>query len=239
MAARVVAIHQPNFFPWLGYFEKLARADVFVLLDDAQFPKKGGTWVNRVRMLVNGRPTWVTAPVNRSYHGVREIREMQLDGSTAWRAKVVKTVQASYVRALQFDEVFGRISGLIENPTDELIAYNLTAIRALAHDLGLDTDKLVTSSELGVDAAATERLVSLVKAVDGDAYLAGGGAAEYQQDELFAQAGIELIPQRFRHPRYPQPVEPAVEGLSVIDALMNCGFEGTAALLASASPAGD
>lgn len=232
----LVAVHQPNFFPWLGYFDKLSRADVFVLLDDAQFPKMSrGTWVNRVRMLINGLPAWVTVPVDRSYHGFREIREMRIKESVPWRKKLTKTIQTSYGKAPHFDAVFGRISQLIENPTDELAAFNLAAIRALADDLKLDTGKLVISSELGVQGKATDRLISLVKAVGGDAYLAGGGASGYQRDELFGEAGIELVAQRFSHPHYPQPVEPPVEGLSIVDALMNCGFEGTSALLAKGS----
>jgi hypothetical protein len=85
MTQRLVAIHQPNFFPWLGYFDKLARADVFILLDDAQYPKTGGTWSNRVQLLINEKPAWVTVPVVRSYHGVRQIREMRIDEQRPWR----------------------------------------------------------------------------------------------------------------------------------------------------------
>ena len=71
---RLVAIHQPNFLPWLGYFDKLARADVFILLDTVQFPKKAGSWMNRARLLVGGEPSWITVPVVRSYHGLRSTR---------------------------------------------------------------------------------------------------------------------------------------------------------------------
>ena len=74
---KVVAIHQPNFLPWLGFFAKLARADVFVLLDDAQFQKKRGTGSNRVKLLVAGRAAWVTVPIV-GYHGVRAIPEMRI-----------------------------------------------------------------------------------------------------------------------------------------------------------------
>jgi len=74
---RVVAIHQPNFLPWLGYFDKLARADTFVLLDSVQFPKRNGTWMNRVKLLVGGEPGWITVPIVRAYHG--------LGGASSWR----------------------------------------------------------------------------------------------------------------------------------------------------------
>ena len=82
----IVAIHQPNFFPWLGFFDKIARADVFCLLDNVQFPKTGGTWINRVQLWINGKAAWATAPVDRSYSGVRRIREMQARRGTVARA---------------------------------------------------------------------------------------------------------------------------------------------------------
>jgi WbqC-like protein family len=230
MAPRLVAIHQPNFFPWLGYFDKLARADVFILLDDVQFPKKGGTWVNRVRLLVNGKPSWVTVPVDRSYHGVREIREMRIDEQRPWRRKLLATLQASYGAAPHYETVSPLLSELIGNPTDALAQYNHASITALAQAIGLTTE-LVLSSSLGVAGQATERLIELVEAVGGSRYLSGGGAAGYQEDELFAEAGVELVEQGFEPPIYPQLADAPVSGLSVIDALLNCGFQGTRRLL--------
>jgi WbqC-like protein family len=230
MTERLVAIHQPNFFPWLGYFHKLSRADVFVVLDDVQFPKKGGTWVNRVRLLVNEKPSWVTAPVVRSYHGVREIREMRIDEQTPWRRKLLSTLQASYGRAPHNDEVMPLLTELIANPTDKLAEYNRASIVALARVLGLET-QMVLSSSLGTTGRATRRLIQLVKAVGGTGYLSGGGAAGYQEDEWFAGAGLTLVTQEFEPPSYPQLADDPVAGLSVIDALFNCGFEGTRRLI--------
>jgi len=230
MTDRLVAIHQPNFFPWLGYFAKIARADVFVLLDDVQFPKKGGTWINRVRLLVNEEPSWVTVPVVRKYHGVREIREMRIDEQTPWRRKVMGTVQASYGGAPHGDEVMPQLSELIENPTDELAEYNRAAITKLTEALGIETE-MVLSSSLGVSSQATQRLIELVQAVGGTAYLSGGGAEGYQEDERFAEAGIDLVEQGFEPPSYPQLASEPVPGLSVIDALFSCGFAGTRRLL--------
>jgi hypothetical protein len=230
---RIVAIHQPNFFPWLGYFHKMARADVFVWLDDAQFAKSGaGTWSNRVRLLIAGSPQWVTMPVRRDYHGVRRTDEMLIDERQPWREKLLKTIRAHYGKAPHFDAVFPTLGGLIENGADRLVDYNRSAIEAIAQRLGIDTGKCVASSTLDVDAHATDRLIALVRRVGGTTYLSGDGAAGYQEDEKFAAAQIELRFQNFVHPVYPQEKGEFCAGLSVIDALMNCGFERTSALLA-------
>lgn len=223
---KLVAIHQPNFFPWLGYFDKIARADIFLVMDNAQFPKSGkGCWGNRVKLLVNGQPAWVTAPVDRSYQGVISFAEMKYDDSR-WRDKTLRTIQMSYSKAPFFKQVFPFITELVNYPSNNLAEYNFNAIRAIMGAIGLNTDKLVLGSTLNAEGNATDLLISMVKAVDGTAYLCGGGADGYQEDEKFAAAGLELVYQSFSHPTYSQKgsVE-FIPGLSIIDALMNLGFD--------------
>jgi len=198
--SKVVAIHQPNFFPWLGYLNKIARADTFVLLDDVQFPKTGGTWMNRVRLIVHGRPAWVSIPVVRAYHGVRSVREMQINNALPWRPRVLNAIQDSYARAPHFKAVFGFLTAALANPTDNLAAFNLTAVRAVAEALGLNPAKLVLGSGLGVEGTSTDLLVALVKAVGGTAYLCGDGAGGYQDDAKFQETGVALLYQQFQHP---------------------------------------
>lgn len=229
---KVVAIHQPNFFPWLGYFDKITQSDLFIIMDNVQFPKKGGVWSNRVQLIVNGQAAWVTMPVVRAYHGTRRISEIQINNTPPWRAKLLKTIQMNYSRAPFFEAVFPWLSELVNNPTDQLVAYNLSAIRSLMKALKLDTSRLILGSSLEVRGKATNLLISMVRAVGGTAYLSGGGAAGYQEDEKFLAAGIELIYQNFQHPVYPQAsTAEFVPGLSIVDALMHCGFEATRVLL--------
>lgn len=235
MARRVVAVHQPNFLPWLGWWDKLVRADVLVLLDDVQFPKgqgvKSGNWVNRVRFLIGGRPGWLTVPVERRHSGVRTIAETRIDETYRWRDKMLRTIEQSYARAPYVETVMPLIDQLIRSPAGDLAEFNETALTALAAGIGLDPAKLLRSSSLGIDRTGTERLIEIVRAVAGTAYLTGGGATEYQRDNAFALVGIELVQQSFSHPNYPQLAEAPVHGLSIVDALMSCGFDGTARLL--------
>jgi hypothetical protein len=229
---KVVAIHQPNFFPWLGYFDKIARADVFIFLDNVQFPKTGGTWINRTQLAVGGRAKWVTVPIVRAYHGTRAVHEMKIDNNSPWRARLLKTIHMNYARAPFFGAVFPFLTEHVENPTESLSQYNIAAIRALAEVLGLDQSKFVLGSTLSVEGNATHLLIAMTQAVGASAYLCGGGASGYQRDDEFRAATIDLIHQDYEHPPYPQAnTAEFVPGLSVIDALMNCGLEGTQALI--------
>ncbi len=232
MNTKIVAIHQPNFFPWLGYFDKIAWSDVFIIMDNVQFSKKGGTYSNRVQLAINAKADWVTMPVVRSFHGNRRIDEMEINNTTPWREKLLKTVQTSYGRAPFFSAIFSLFEVMVNNQASQLAAYNESAIAALAAAVGLDTSKIVRGSTLQVEGAATDLLINMTRAVGGTSYLAGGSATSYQEDSKFETAGIQLRYQNFMHPVYPQAnCTTFISGLSIIDALMNVGFDGVKAIL--------
>ena len=231
---KLVAIHQPNFFPWLGYFDKIARADIFVFLDHVQFPKKGGVWTNRVKLLIGGEASWFTATINRQYHGTRNINEMSFLQGNPWREKLFKTLEHEYKKHPFFSEVVRVIRPLLLNPENRIADYNIQAITELAKAVGLNTEKLKRSSQYSVDGASNEMLCTLTRTVGGDVYLCGGGAEGYQEDEKFAAQGIGLQYQNFVHPVYPQKNQDSfVPSLSIIDMLMNQGFEKTKTLFHS------
>jgi hypothetical protein len=232
----VVAIHQPNFFPWLGYFDKLAKCDKFVVLDTAQLQKKGGSWVNRVKLAVGGEGQWVTAAIDRNYRGVRAIGEIRFDEPQLWRAKFIKTLTASYAKRPFFAETMDMVAPLIDGNRELLANFNNDAIASIADAIGLDKSKIMLASELRGCGAGTELLIDLTRRAGGTAYLCGGGAQGYQDDQAFADAELDLIYQDFNHPSYPQSNRPGafMPGLSIIDALMNVGIDGTRALLSRA-----
>jgi hypothetical protein len=229
-AERVVAIHQPNFLPWLGYFDKLARADVFVLLDSVQFPRSGhGEWMNRVKLLVQGRPAWATVPILR--RGVQAIHEVGIDESQPWRKKLLRTLEASYGRAPFYDETYALVQDVLGLETGNLADLNEHGVQRLAAFLGLDGADVLRSSTLDVDGEGSDLLAEITRAVEGTVYLSGDGADEYQREESYAERGLVLRYQRFEHPTYAQNAEGFFAGLSVVDALMVCGRDGVRRLL--------
>lgn len=229
---KVIAIHQPTFFPWLGFFNKIIRSDIFVILDSVQFPKTGGFWVNRVKILINGNEHWLTVPIIRAYSGLKLITEMEINNTTRWREKMIKSLEINYKKAPHFESVFPMIRSLISPENSSICDYDLNIMNHLCSVLSIDTAKVVRSSTLNHEGSATDLLVSIVNLVGGGTYMCGGGAANYQEDDKFAHAGIELLYQNFQHPVYPQfNSKTFVPGLSVIDSLMNCGIDGVKDLL--------
>ena len=220
----LVAIHQPNFFPWLGYFDKIRRADYFVFLDAVDYPRAGsggmGSWVNRVRLDIQGEARWVGAPLKRLPLGA-PINHAVIDDSQPWRIKLIKTLTTNYSRAANYRRIVPLIERLVLSSETNLSAFNMAAIRAIAAHLGL-APRFVTQSELSCAGKGTELLVTLIKAVGCDGYLAGGGADAYQEDELFGAHSIRLIYQGFA-PRPYRPPDRFIPGLSVLDYLMHDG----------------
>lgn len=219
---RVVAIHQPNFFPWLGYFDKIRRSDVFIFLDAVDYPRSGsggmGSWTNRVKLSIQGQSRWVTCPVRRVPLG-SSILSVSIDDKQPWRSKLLKTLDANYRKASWYDRALSTLRPLIEYHSTNLSDFNINAIRSISEELGLSSE-FVRQSDLSFKGSATDLLISLVREVDGDTYLAGGGAGGYQEDALFPLNNVELIYQNFEDTIY-GPKESFINGLSVIDFMMN------------------
>lgn len=230
--SKIVAIHQPNFFPWLGYFDKIARSDLFLFFDDVQFPKTGGVWCNRVKLLIGGEARWITAAIDRKYHGTRQVRQMHFLASTQWCEKMLKGLDANYRRHPFYADTISFIEPLIRNSESNIAEYNIHAVTEIAQRVGLDTNKFKRTSDIEAEGSSTELLISLTLHVGGCTYMCGGGADGYQDEALFAHRCVQLCHQNFQHPVYPQRGQiDFVPGLSIIDAAMNLGWEGLQKLL--------
>jgi len=225
----LVAIHQPNFLPWLGYFDKIARADRFVILDSVPLQLTGGNYTNRVKMIVSGKPAWVTMPLRRGHDARNRIDQAEYVGDVVARRKIARSIAQSYAKAPFFSSVMPIVEKILGLDTSSLVEFNLGGIRAVAEFLDISTDHVIRSSEMSVDGHSNELLVQIVRAVGGTEYLAGQGAGGYQDDDIFAAHHIAVRYQAYSHPVYRQSnVAEFVPGMSIIDALMNCGREAAA-----------
>ena len=223
----LVGIHQSHYLPWLCYIDKLMRSDVFIVLDDVQFSKNG--WQNRNKLKTPSGPTILTVPVHaRAGQTLDEVR-ISGDGPD-WKKKHWRTVEQHYRKAPYYDDHAPFLVELYRREWTHLIELNRHMLDYLLDVLGIAT-RVEYASSLDVQGVATERLVHLVKAVGGDAYLSGEFALDaYLDPEPFRESGIELKIQQWTPPTYPQLYGEFIPDLSILDLLMNCGPDACAVL---------
>lgn len=194
----ICAIHQPNFFPWAGFFDKIRKADIFIFLDEVAYPKSGsgsGSWCNRVKLLNAGQPFWYGLPIKKS-SGIQLINNVYFSEKSHNVNKLKKSLQHNYKKSPFYLDAMNEIESLIDFESDSLAEYNINAITKISQLLGLQT-RFVRQSELTHQHHSTELLIELIKQVEADTYLCGGGATGYQNDALFADQQIKLMYQNY------------------------------------------
>lgn len=194
----VCAIHQPNFFPWMPYFDKMRQADVFVILDGVDYPKSGSSmqsWCNRVAVDMHGKDTWFMCPVKRE-SGPQAINEVKINYEQDFRSAWDKLFVHAYKKAPNYTEVSGMIYDLVAQNFENLAEFNLAAIKHIAELLGLKT-KIVRHTDLGLKDTGNQLLIDLCKAVECNTYLSGTGAQDYMDLDAYKNAGIDVIYQDY------------------------------------------
>jgi hypothetical protein len=214
-----VAIHQPQYLPWLGYLAKWAAADLFVFLDTVQYEKNG--WQNRNRIKTPDGARWLTVPV-RARLGTR-IADVSIDVEQPWPARHLRAIEGAYADAPYWPSVRDALGQLYAEPWDRLAPTAVASAQVLAQALGVTTETRLASSFVVDDDDPTGRLVALCKAVGADTYLAGGHGAKYMDGKRFADAGIRVLYQAYSHPIYAQQHGDFVPFLSGLDLLLMHG----------------
>ncbi|RME32381.1 MAG: hypothetical protein D6786_10750 [Gammaproteobacteria bacterium] len=217
-----VAIMQPTYLPWSGYFDLMDQADCFVLLDDVQFSRQ--SWQQRNRILGPQGGHWLTVPVRRAGTPQR-ILEVEIETTTPWRRKHRDAILQGYAGAPGMEVLRDFIEQSYARDWRYLVDLNLHFIRALRDHLGITTP-LRRASELEVEhpAGRSDRLVELCRALGADQYLSPAGAWEYLgTGEALREAGIGLLYHDYTPVPYRQRAEGFVSFLSVLDLLLNEG----------------
>ena len=217
----IVAVHQPQYLPWLGYFDKIRRADVFCYLNDVQYKKN--EWQNRNRIKTAQGWQWITVPVR--YRFPQKINEVYINNAVEWKKKHLQAMVTNYNRAPYFKQVVGILEDAFSKDWEFISELNVHLIESLKIMLNLETKRSVHSSDLELRDEPTDRLIDICKALGADTYLAGQGGIEYMDLERFEKSGLKVIIQEFKHPVYPQLFEEFQSHLSIVDLLCNCGPE--------------
>lgn len=222
----IISAHQPHFFPWLGYLDKIMQCDIFVILDTCQF--RYHYYQNRVKIKTSGGEQWITVPVEKNESIIKDVR---ISGDH-WKKKMIKTLEMNYSKTPYFKDYWNRVKKIINKKRSLLEYLDIDTICFFKNVLDMDVP-IVLSSELDVVGVKDDWILNVCKKLKADIYLSGINDKKYINEQSFLDFGIEVIYQEFEHPYYPQLYGDFIEGLSGLDALFNVGAEGVKRLLRS------
>jgi WbqC-like protein family len=220
----IVAAHQPHYLPWLGYLDKLAKADLFVIMDDLQYEAQN--FQNRQRLKTQSGATWLTVPLERGTQSDR-ICDKKIDNSGSpkqhWQRRTWLTIEHAYARAPYFGRYADELRELYARPWASLLALDLHVLQLARGWFGIETP-MVMASSLGLTGHKTDRILDMCKKVGARAYLTGGGgSADYLDSERLGRGGVGVIWQHFQHPMHAQRYGAFTSHLGFLDLLFNCG----------------
>jgi len=231
-----IAISQPAYLPWLGYFDLIDQVDTFVLLDSVQFEKQ--SWQQRNRIKTPSGLQWLTVPVVFRGHFGQRIRDVAIRDPEFFR-KHLKAIELNYRRTPFFHRYFPEFSEILQShSTSLLVELNQQLIQWVCNVLGIRTE-LFRSSDLDERGHRSELLVNLCLRLRSDFYLSPLGSAVYLLEDIdqFADAGIEVGFQHYEHPEYSQLFLPFQSHASVLDLIFNKGSESISILRSGRRPA--
>ena len=217
-----LAIHQPNYLPWPGYFHKMESADVFLILDTVQYVKF--EYDNRCKIKTPRGEQWLTVPVGLQKSGTLT-RDVNLPDGAEWKLIQKRAILNNYSKTLYYKDYRSEINEIFDTGWKKLSDLNIKLIHAVREWLGIDTPLKFASELPESTLKGTGLILSYCQELGVDVYLSGAGGKNYLEQEQFKNNNIKLEFQDFTPIVYPQRFGDFIPNLSVIDLLFNCGKE--------------
>lgn len=222
-----VAIHQPHYYPWIGYFEKIVKSDRFILLDEAQLTNSG--YMHRNRFIdTNGNIKYVTIPYEKKDYMKLPYNKVKINNNIDWQKRNKNFLKATYSKSPYFDEIWSIISYQFENQYDYICSLAIESITLICKLFEIDTTLLFQQSiPYNQNLHRSDLVLELCKITDAKIYLAGnGGSKDYLDKEKFINNGVEIKFNSVTIPNYKQVnSKEFIGGISILDMLFNCGVE--------------
>jgi len=222
--SKTIAIMQPTFLPWIGYFAMIDRVDEFVFLDSVQYARR--SWQQRNKVKTPDGPKWVTVSIISKGLRDQKISEARVDHETGSLEKIERTICANYARAPFFKPYSAEFIDILRSKPEKLADLNTTLIRWAMGVLGIRTP-LASSEALAVEGAKADLLASICRERKADRYLSAPASREYlEESSALSDAGVALEYHEYEHPSYPQPFGEFAPYMCVADLIFNAGPEG-------------
>ena len=212
-----VGIMQPYFFPYIGYFQLIAAVDVFIVYDNIKYTKKG--WINRNRMLQNGKDVIFSLPL-KSASDCLDVRERELAADFN-REKILNQFKEAYRRAPYFKDIFQLVEQIVFYKDANLFCFLYNSFVRTCEHLEITTEiKISSDIAINHDLKNQDKVLALCAAVGATTYVNAIGGIELYSKESFRENGIELQFIKSKPFEYPQLIEPFIPWLSIIDVMM-------------------
>lgn len=217
----ILSINQPAYNPWLGYFERIARSDVHVVLDHVQFEKNSFTNRNKIR--AKNSSIMLTIPLaTKGQFGDLAVNRLKFAEPTKWRAKHWASIKMNYSRCPCFDELKGPYEDIYSKEWTGYMPFVKALLFQHLADLGIGT-QIVFSSQMQATGSKSNLILNLCNAIGSKSYLSGALGRDYLNADLFAEAGISIEYQDYDHPVYSQAWPGFYSHLGIFDLLFNHG----------------
>ena len=185
-----VAIMQPYFLPYIGYWQLIHAVDKFVILDDVQYITKG--WVNRNKIIVNGKENWITIPLKNANRN-RMINEIEICDKSLWLPKFERSIKYNFKNSIFFKEIYELIDCILNNEENNLSKFLLNSISSICNYLGIKTDILVSSScSPKRELKGESRIIEICKNIGANTYINPPGGKNLYNNSSFSEEGIDL-----------------------------------------------
>jgi hypothetical protein len=214
----IITIHQPAYLPWLGYFDKIIRSDLYIFLDSVQFEKN--SYTNRNKIKTPQGPIWLTVPVKSKGHMSSCLYELEIDHTQHWKDKHLKSIYSNYRRAPYFEETYSKLELLYASEHKFLADLCYEHLQFWLGELGISRT-LVRSKDLKVGSSNSDLILDLCKQFKASTYISGALGKGYLKEHEFAEFNIEIQYQNYYHPVYPQLWSEFEPYMSILDFWMN------------------
>lgn len=228
MEHKIIAIMQPTYMPWMGYFSMIDRVDEFVFLDMVQLAER--SWQVRNKIKLNDTEKLLTIPIKKDKtRDERIINQCPYMGED-WKKSHLDTIKTAYRKAPFYGQVFPFLSELYKVRAESIGAFNCTLIQAIAEKIGITTPFASAFEIMGETQEKKDGLLAAIcERCDADSYLAAPGSAAYIEKDspggAFKKRGIRLYYHYYMHPQYRQAGKEFISHIGIYDLLFNEGFE--------------
>ncbi len=220
-----IVISQPMFFPWVGLFEQIRLADIYVHYDDVQLPT-GTSFFNRVQIKTKDGITWLTVPLRRGT-GKILIKDALIADDIPWKVKHLKFLQNNYAKAKFRDDMLQIVEEVYNSDVSYMSELNSIGIEKIASYFGFfEGRRFYASSSLRTSSSSSQKLVDTAMLLEANVYITGLGALNYIDYGLFESNNIRLEYMEYRKNMYPQAFGDFTPFVSILDLIAYCGKEG-------------